>query len=100
MLQLQNQVIIGSSTASSYYSSFVSALGSLVSQVSTENIAQQASLTQLQTQRDSLSAVNLNDQAAALENLQQAYQAAAKVFTILDTIMVSAINLGVQSSVA
>jgi flagellar hook-associated protein 1 FlgK len=100
LLQLQNQVIIGSSTASSYYSSFVSALGSLVSQVSTENIAQQASLTQLQTQRDSLSAVNLNDQAAALENLQQAYQAAAKVFTILDTIMVSAINLGVQSSVA
>lgn len=100
MLQLQNQTIIGGETSSSFYSRFVSTLGSLVSQVSTENTAQQASLTQLQTQRDSLSAVNLNDQAAALENLQQAYQAASKIFTILDTIMASAINLGVQTSVA
>jgi flagellar hook-associated protein 1 len=100
MLQLQNQTIVGGSTPSAYYSSFVSALGSLVSQVSTENTAQQASLTQLQTQRNSLSAVNLNDEAAALENLQQAYQAASKVFTILDSIMASAINLGVQSTVA
>jgi flagellar hook-associated protein 1 FlgK len=100
MLQLQNQAIVGGTTASSYYSSFISALGSLVSQVSTENTAQQASLTQLQTQRDSLSAVNLNDEAAALENLQQAYQAASKVFTILDTIMASAINLGVETTVA
>jgi len=100
MLQLQNQMIISGTTPSNYYSSFISALGSLVLQVSTENTAQQASLTQLQTQRDSLSAVNLNDQAAALENLQQAYQAAAKVFTILDTVMSSAINLGVQTTVA
>jgi flagellar hook-associated protein 1 FlgK len=44
--------------------------------------------------------VNLNDQAAALENLQQAYQAASKVFTILDTVMASAINLGVETTVA
>jgi flagellar hook-associated protein 1 len=100
MLQLQNQPIAAGATPSSYYASFVSALGSLVSQVSTENTAQQASLTQLQTQRDSLSAVNLNDQAAALENLQQAYQAASKVFTILDTVMASAINLGVETTVA
>ncbi len=100
MLQLQNQTIVGGETASNYYSSFISTLGSLVSQVSTENTAQQASLTQLQTQRDSLSAVNLNDQAAILENLQQAYQAASKVFTILDTVMSSAINLGVQTSVS
>ncbi|HTZ90377.1 MAG TPA: flagellar hook-associated protein FlgK [Alloacidobacterium sp.] len=99
MLQLQNQTIIGGATPSTYYSSFVSALGSLVSQVSTENTAQQASLTQLQTQRDSLSAVNLNDEAAALENLQQAYQSASKVFTILDTVMASAINLGIETTV-
>jgi flagellar hook-associated protein 1 FlgK len=100
MLQLQNQNIAGGTTPSSYYSSFVSALGSLVSQVSTENTGQQASLTQLQTQRDSLSAVNLNDEAAALENLQQAYQAASKVFTILDTVMASALNLGVETTVS
>lgn len=100
MLQLQNQGIISGSTASAYYSSFVSTLGSLVSAVSSSNTAQQASLTQLQTQRNSLSAVNQNDEAAALENLQQSYEAAAKVFTILDTIMASALNLGVQTTVS
>ena len=99
MLQLQNQTIVSGDTPTTYYASFVSTLGSLVSQVSTENTAQQTSLTQLQTQRDSLSAVNLNDEAAALENLQQAYQAASKVFTIVDTVMASAINLGVQTTV-
>jgi len=99
MLQLQNQTMVSGDTPTTYYASFVSTLGSLVSQVSTENTAQQTSLTQLQTQRDSLSAVNLNDEAAALENLQQAYQAASKVFTIVDTVMASAINLGVQTTV-
>ena len=100
MLAIENQNIAGGTTASTYYSSFVSTLGSLVSQVSSENTAQQASLTQLQTQRDSLSAVNLNDEAAALENLQQAYEAASKVFTVLDTVMASAINLGVETTVS
>jgi flagellar hook-associated protein 1 FlgK len=100
MLQLQNQAIVNGTTAASYYSSFVSSLGSLVSQVSTENTAQQTALTQLTTQRDSLSAVNLNDQAALLENLQQTYQAASKVFTILDTVMASTLNLGVETAVS
>jgi flagellar hook-associated protein 1 FlgK len=100
MLQLQNQAIVNGTTAASYYSSFVSSLGSLVSQVSTENTAQQAAITQLTTQRDSLSGVNLNDQAAILENLQQTYQAASKVFTILDTVMSAALNLGVETAVS
>lgn len=99
-LQKQTQASLGGDTPTTYYSSFVSALGSLVSQVTTENTAQQASLTQLQTQSNSLSAVNLNNEAASLEGLQQAYQAASKVFTILNTIMASAINLGVQTTVA
>lgn len=100
MLKVENQTIVNGDTPTAYYSSFVSAVGNLVSQVSTENTVQQASLTQLQTQRNSLSAVNQNDGAAALENLQQAYQAASKVFTILDTVMASAINLGVETTVA
>ena len=101
MLQLQNQRIIGGATVHRVtMPALFRHLGSLTSQVSTENTAQQASLTQLQTQRDSLSAVNLNDEAAALKNLQQAYQAAAKVFTILDTVMASTINLGVETTVA
>jgi flagellar hook-associated protein 1 FlgK len=87
-------------TPSDYYSSFVSALGSTVSEVESENTAQTASVTQLQTQIDSLSGVNLNDEAASLTSLERSYQAASKVFTMLDSIMASALNLGEQTTVS
>jgi flagellar hook-associated protein 1 FlgK len=87
-------------TPSDYYSSFVSALGSTVSEVETENTAQTASVTQLQTQIDSLSGVNLNDEASSLTTLERSYEAASKVFTILDSIMASALNLGEQTTVS
>jgi len=87
-------------TPSDYYSSFVSALGSTVSEVESENTAQTASVTQLQTQIDSLSGVNLNDEAAAMTSLERSYQAASKVFTMLDSIMASALNLGEQTTVS
>ena len=76
----------------------VTSLGSLTSEVSSENTAQQASLTQLQSQIGSISGVNLNDEAAALETLEQSYQAASKLFTVLDQVMASALNLGVETS--
>jgi flagellar hook-associated protein 1 FlgK len=76
----------------------VTSLGSLTSEVSSENTSQQTALTQLQSQMGSISGVNLNDEAAALETLEQSYQAASKLFTILDQVMVSALNLGVQTS--
>ena len=56
--------------------------------------------TQTQTQRDALSAVNTNDEASALSIMERAYQASSKVFTILDQIFASAINLGEEATVA
>jgi flagellar hook-associated protein 1 len=71
-----------------------------VSQVDTENTAENASVSQLQTMNNSLSQVNLNDEASALTTLERSYQAASQVFAILNTIMASALNLGVQTAVA
>ncbi len=87
-------------TPSNYYSSFVSSLGSTISEVTSENTAQTASVTQLTTQINSLSGVNLNDEASALSTLERSYEAASKVFTLVDTIMASALNLGVQTTVS
>jgi len=98
MANLQNQVIVAGSTPANYFSDFVSTLGSLVSQVSTQNAAQQASMTQLQDQVNSLSSVDLNEEASSLETLEQSYQAASKIFTILDSVMTSALNLGVPTA--
>jgi flagellar hook-associated protein 1 len=91
---------LNNQTPSNFYSSFVSSLGSTVSEVTTENTAQTASVTQLTTQINSLSGVNLNDEASALSTIERSYEAASKVFTLVDTIMASALNLGVQTTVS
>ena len=99
MANLATGAVVNGQTPINAYASFVSNLGSTVSEVKAENTAQTASVTQLQSQRDALSGVNLNDEAAALSTLQTSYQAASQVFNILNTILTSALNLGEQTTV-
>jgi flagellar hook-associated protein 1 FlgK len=98
LANIANAAIVDGTTPTQYFSDFVTTLGSLVTEVSSENTAQQAALTQLQNQIGSLSGVSLNDEAASLETLEQSYQAASKVFTVLDQVMTSALNLGVETT--
>jgi flagellar hook-associated protein 1 len=100
MYDLCNQKIVNGQTATNYYSNFVTTLGSTVSAVETANTAENASVTQLQTQRDSLSGVNLNDEASAMTTLERSYQAASQVFAMLNTLMASALNLGNETTVS
>ena len=98
-LATTSQTQLSGLAPNNYYSDFVTALGSTISEVQTENTAQTASVTQLTTQRNSLSEVNLNDEASALTNMERSYQAASQFFTILDAVMASALNLGEQTAV-
>ena len=100
MAELAGRSIVNGQSPSNFYSNFVSTLGSTVSNVQIENTAQNASLTQLQTQNDSLSAVNLNDEASAMTTLERSYQAASQVFATLNRLMASALNLGEQTTVS
>jgi flagellar hook-associated protein 1 FlgK len=97
---LATQSIINGQTPSNYYSNLVSTLGATVSETTTENTALTASVTQLQTQVNSLSGVSLDDEASNLEGFQRSYQAASQVFSILNDVMASALNLGVETAVA
>lgn len=97
---LASQSIVDGFTPSGFYADFVSALGSSVSEVQAENTAQNASVTQLQTARDSLSSVNLNDEASLMQQFERSYQAASQVFAILNSVMTSALNLGVTTAVS
>lgn len=92
--------LLNAQTPTNFYSGFVTMLGATVSQVQTQSTAQDASVSQLQTQIDSLSSVNLNDEAAAMTTLERSYQAASQVFAILNNIMSAALNLGTQSTVS
>jgi flagellar hook-associated protein 1 FlgK len=100
MANLANQAIVGGATPINYYSDFASTLGATVAGVQADNTAQNASVTQLQTQNNALSGVNLNDEASALSTLQTSYQAASQVFNLLNTVMTSALNLGEQTTVS
>lgn len=94
------QTLLGNLTPSNYYSGMVTTLGATVAQVQTESAAQSASVTQLQTQNNALSQVNLNDEAAAMTTLERSYQAASQVFAMLNTVIAAAINIGVQTAVS
>jgi flagellar hook-associated protein 1 FlgK len=100
MADLANQSIVNGATPADYYSSFVSTLGATVTTVQTENTAQSASVTQLQTQVDSISSVNLNDEASSLTTMERAYQAASQMYSILNNLMSSALNLGTETTVS
>ena len=100
LAKLAGAPISGSQDASAYFASFLSKVGSDATAATTDNSAQQATLSQLTTQRDSLSGVSLDQEAANLTQYQRAYQAASQVFTIASSIMASAINLGVETAVS
>jgi flagellar hook-associated protein 1 FlgK len=100
LADLATTLKVNGKTPSDFYAGFITNLGSKVAQVQTENTAANASVTQLQSQRDSLSSVNLNDEASALTVLQRSYQAASQVFAILNSILASALNLGERTSVS
>ena len=99
MANLAGGTIVQGRSPTDFFSNFVTMLGATVAEVQTENTAQNASVTQLQNQNNALSAVNLNNEAASMQQLERSYQAASQVFTILNTIMGSALNLGVQTAV-
>ncbi len=92
--------LAGGQTPTASYAALVGEIGTNVSEAITTQASQNASLTQLQSQQSALSSVNMNDQAALLQTFEQSYQAAAKVFTILNSVMTSAINLGTETAVA
>jgi flagellar hook-associated protein 1 len=99
LANLSTASMVGGQTVTGFLSSLLSQIGGDASGVTTDNTAQQAALTQLTTQRDSLSGVSSDQEAANLTQYQRAYQAASQVFTMVDALMASAINLGVQTTV-
>lgn len=99
LADLSTANIAGGQTASGFLASFLGQVGNDASGATTDNTAQQATLTQLTSQRDSLSGVSLDEEASSLTQYQRSYQAAAQVFSIVNTIMASALNLGVETTV-
>jgi len=99
MAGLETANIVGGQTASGFFAALLGQIGTATAGATTDNKAQQATLTQLTTQRNSLSGVSLDEEAANLTQYQRSYQAAAKVLSVVNSIMAGAINLGVDTTV-
>jgi flagellar hook-associated protein 1 FlgK len=95
LAQLASATIIGGVTATDAYSSLAGGLGENVRAAQGQNTSVNASLRQLTTQRNSLSGVSSDEEASQLQTFERSYQAASKLFSILDAVMGTALNLGV-----
>lgn len=100
MSDLSTASLAGGQTATGLLASLLGQIGNDTAGATAESAAQQATLTQLLSQRNALSGVSLDEEAANLTQYQRSYEAAAKVFSIVNSIMASALNLGVQTTVS
>ena len=91
---LRNQLTLVNGTASyqGAYGQLVTDVGTTTRRAEINQSAQESLLKQVTEARDAVSGVNLDEEAANLVRFQQAYQAAAQVIAISDTLFQTLID--------
>jgi flagellar hook-associated protein 1 FlgK len=91
-LQTQNTLNNGSATYEGAYDQLTSSVGNQTDELQVTSQAQQSMLTQAQASQQSVSGVNLDEEAANLIRFQESYQACGKMVQIADTCFQSLIT--------
>lgn len=94
LLALREQGIIDGDSPSDYYAKIAYSLGSELSSAKAELNASDLVLGQLAEQRGAISGVSLDEEAANLIRYQRAFEAAARVLTVLSELTETSVNLG------
>jgi flagellar hook-associated protein 1 FlgK len=94
LYNVRGQTVASGQNPFDYYASLVFNVGSGVATAIAESHASGQILQQLSDQRNSISGVSLDEEAANLIRYQNAYQAAARVITTISELTLTAINLG------
>jgi flagellar hook-associated protein 1 FlgK len=89
MINLSSQNLLSSQTLSSAYATLAGQIGSAGQSASFAASASQGVLSQVQSVQQSISGVNLDQQAAELVSFEQAYQASAQVIASAQTLFTS-----------
>jgi flagellar hook-associated protein 1 FlgK len=89
---LATQQLLSRQTLANAYSALVTTVGSRGQEAQVAAQAAQGVLTQAQKSQQSISGVNLGEQAANLVSYQQAYQAAAQVIATAQTLFTSLLS--------
>lgn len=77
---------------SSVAASLVGDVGTKVQSLEAQSTTQQNLVTALKSQRDSISGVDLNEEAASMMTLQQGYQASGRFLTVINQLMDQLVN--------
>jgi flagellar hook-associated protein 1 FlgK len=93
-LQTVNTVGNGTANYQSAYSQLVAQVGNRAREIEVQGKAQDTIVTQTQAAQQSLSGVNLDEEAANLIRYQQAYQASGKVLQVAATLFDTILELG------
>jgi flagellar hook-associated protein 1 FlgK len=93
LAQLGSSPIVAGFTPSQFYGRLVSRVGEDSSEAQTSLQTENQLLTQAQNLRDSFSGVSLDEEATQLTQFQKAYEATARVITVLDSLADTVINL-------
>jgi len=93
-LQTQNTVAGGSATFQTAFAQTVADIGIKTRELRVVGAAQESALNQAQISRDTLSGVNLDEEAANMIRYQQAYQASAKILDIGSQLFDTLLQLG------
>lgn len=93
-LQTENKLAGGTATYQSAYSQIVSSVGVKSRDINVTGQAQASLVTQTQQAQQSMSGVNLDEEAANLLRYQQAYQASGKMMQIATTLFETLLSLG------
>lgn len=88
LADLRNQTVLdnGTATYEASYGQLVADVGAQAHQADVSRNAQQAMLNQISDQQQSVSGVNLDEEAANMQRYQQAYQAAAQMIATAGSI--------------
>ena len=93
-LQTTNTVANGTANYQSAYSQLVSSVGNRAREINVQRDAQTALVQQTTSAQQSLSGVNLDEEAANLIRYQQAYQASGKVLQIASQLFDTVLGIG------
>jgi len=93
LADLQNATIVSGQTAGDYYSNMIDQVGNDVSNATSEQEAVGLVLQQLSNQQSSISGVSLDEEATNLVMYQRAYEAAARVISVVDELNEATIDM-------
>lgn len=97
MAAIDGQNVISGESLSDYYAQLVSAIGNQGQEAQVASQASQSVLTSAQNIQQSISGVNLDEQATLLVSYQQAYQAAAQIISTAQSLFAGLIS-AIQAS--